>query len=486
MKYSKFFFRSLCAVALAVSAVACDDDDMVLGGADISGLGTPDGNVVYVTDADGNREFTTTEFVSNGSLDLFANSSKPVNGCTVTFSVDPTVLAAYNEENSTSYTQLPDASFTLGNGGKATFTEGAVKSAPMTVSFKANDACAPDVTYALPLTITVEGGQLSQSSVASRVIFVRDLTKRPGADKFVDGKPAVKTMAVMEVNDRNPLSVMGYTLKNSGKQLFDIVVLFAANINYNSDNGRLYISRNENVQALLDGRTKYIKPLQDRGIKVVLAVLGNHDASGISTLTPAASKAFAQECKNICDAYQLDGIMIDDEYTDYNGAASGKYPLFQAPSQEAISRLAYDIKSAQPDRLMIGYKFSEVYGQALAGVTIDGHQPGEFYDYVCNDYWDTRNPCDSYAGLKQNQAGTGSWNCSDWSQCIPANGSWTARFSLEGMRQDGYGVMMIYNFFNDPGHWLTRYINSDLGKVAAAFYDDELVIADDAYKAKDW
>lgn len=54
------------------------------------------------------------------------------------------------------------------------------------------------------------------------------------------------------------------------------------------------------------------------------------------------------------------------------------------------------------------------------------------------------------------------------------------------MRQDGYGVMMIYNFFNDPGHWLTRYINSDLGKVAAAFYDDELVIADDAYKAKDW
>lgn len=487
MKYSKIFFRSLCALAVAVSATACDDDDLIVGGADTNGYLTPDGNVVYVTDANGNREFTNTEFVNNGSVDLFANSSKPVNGCSVTFSVDPTVLTAYNEANSTSYAQLPDASFTLGNNGQAVFSDGATKSAPMTVTFRANQACEPDVTYALPLRISVSNGQLSQTSVGTRVILVRDLTKRPGADKFVDGGvPAVKTMAVLEVNDRNPLSTLGYTLKNSGKQFFDIVVLFAANINYNAETGRLYISRNENVQALLDGREKYIKPLQDKGMKVVLGVLGNHDASGISTLTPAASKAFAQEAKNICDTYNLDGIFLDDEYTDYDAAANDNTGLFQAYSMEAINRLAYDIKKAQPDRLMIGYKYSEKFGNFVKGVEIEGTQPGEFWDYVCNNYWDTANPCDDFPGLRQNQAGTGSWNCSDWAGCMPAYQNWRDRFSHKKMREDGYGIMMIFNFYNDPGHWLTPYIHNWLASAAVDFYDDELIIPDDVYVAKDY
>lgn len=489
MKYSRIFFRSLCALAVAVSATACDDDDLIVGGADTNGYLTPDGNVIYITDAKGNREFTNTEFVGNGSVDLFANSSKPVSGCSVTFSVDPTVLAAYNEENATSYTQLPDASFSLGNNGQAAFTDGSLKSAPMTISLKGNTACDPNVTYAIPLRISVSNGQLSQTSIATRVVLVRDLTKRPGADKYVDGKPAMKTMAVMEVNDRNPLSVLGYTLENSGKQLFDIVVLFSANINYNAETGRIYVSRNENIQALLDQREKYLKPLQNKGIKVVLGILGNHDASGISTLTPATSKAFAQEVKNVCDAYELDGVFLDDEYTDY--AAAEKFQgIFQAPTEEALNRMAYDIKKAQPERLVVGYKFSEFtrdyLGRRPQGVAVDGTQPGEFWDYMCNDYWDTTNPCDTYAGLRQNQAGTGSWNCSDWSQCIPANGNWAARFSLSGMRQDGYGILMIFNFYNDPGHWLTHYINNDLRKVATELYDEPLVIADDAYKPKDW
>lgn len=487
MKYSRIFFRSLCALAVAVSATACDDDDLIVGGADTNGYLTPDGNVIYITDAKGNREFTNTEFVGNGSVDLFANSSKPVSGCSVTFSVDPTVLAAYNEENATSYTQLPDASFSLGNNGQAAFTDGSLKSAPMTISLKGNTACSPDVTYAIPLRISVSNGQLSQTSIATRVVLVRDLTKRPGADKYVDGKPAMKTMAVIEVNDRNPLSVLGYTLENSGKQLFDIVVLFSANINYNAETGRIYVSRNENVQALLDQREKYIKPLQDKGIKVVLGILGNHDASGVSTLTPASSKAFAQEVKNVCDAYQLDGVFLDDEYTDYDAAALDKYQgIFQPYSQEAVNRMAYDIKKAQPDRLVIGYKYGEKFGNYLGGVTIDGTKPGEFWDYVCNNYWDTANPCDTFEGLRQDQAGTGSWNCSDWAGCMPAYQAWQDRFSLAGMRADGYGIMMIFNFYNDPGHWLTYYINDWLGASATNLYDERLVIADDVYKPKDW
>lgn len=310
---------------------------------------------------------------------------------------------------------------------------------------------------------------------------MRDTDSFPGADKLYNGQPGMKLMAVVEVNDHNPLNVMGFTVNQDGKMLFDYVVLFSANINYDTQANRVYVSRNANVQAILDNADKYIRPLQERGIKVILGILGNHDASGICTLAPAVSKAFAQEVKMLCDAYQLDGVFLDDEYTDYNGAASGSNPLFHQASYEAASRMAYDIKHAMPDRLVIAYKY-----YALAkGVEIDGEQCGEFFDYVVNDYWDTTDPTATFPGLRQNQAGTGSWNCSDWSQCIPSNGSWTQRFSLTGMRDEGYGIMMVYNLIINPDYWMTPYIIRDLGETARTFYDAELQY-DGSYYPKDY
>ena len=56
---------------------------------------------------------------------------------------------------------------------------------------------------------------------------------------------------------------------------------------------------------------------------------------------------------------------------------------------DAASQMAYDIKQAQPDRLLLIYRYF-----ALAnGVAINGVQPGDFVDYVLNDYYDTGNPC---------------------------------------------------------------------------------------------
>ena len=147
----------------------------------------------------------------------------------------------------------------------------------------------------------------------------------------------------------------------------------------------------------------------------MLGILGNHDISGISTLKPELAKEFAAEVKNLCDAYELDGIFLDDEYTDYEGAGSTTIPGFTAPSVEAASRMAYEIRKAQPSRLLISYRYEALYD----AVAVDGMEPGQIFDYVVNDYWQTSNPCDTYPGLKISQAGTGSWNCSDYSQCIP-------------------------------------------------------------------
>lgn len=480
MKYTKFIFSSLLCVSAALAFTSCDKDEIVVGTAGSDNIGTSDANVVYASDALGKQEGVEFTFSGIGQFNIYAGTSKSIQGdCSVTFTYDAAALEAYNEANGTRYEAVPATSVSLSNNGVATFASGALKSSAVTVSVAPGGTLEPDVVYAVPLSFTVNNGKVAGDN--TMVLLVRDFAAYPGADKTFNGQPGMKMMAVFEVNDRNPLTAMGFTLENSGKQVFDQVVLFSSNINYNATTGTVYLNHNENVQAILDNVDKYVRPLQERGIKVILGILGNHDMAGISTLTPAASRQFAQDVKQTIEAYGLDGVFLDDEYTNYNDAASTTNPLFQARSVEAASRMGYDMKQAMPDKLVISYKYEDLY----SAVEIDGKKPGEFFDYVVNDYWDTRNPVETYPGLRQNQAGTGSWNCSDWSQCIPANGAWTQRFSLEGMRQDGYGIMMIFNFRVDPDYWMTRYILNDLNKATQAFYGENLQY-DGIYYGKDY
>lgn len=106
-----------------------------------------------------------------------------------------------------------------------------------------------------------------------------------------------------------------YTLSN-GEPFFDIVSIFAANINLDSD-GKPYIYCNEQVTYVLHNADKIIRPLQEKGIKVHLSILGNHDDAGMRSLSEEGAKAFAKELKYYVDIYGLDGIDFDDEYSSY-------------------------------------------------------------------------------------------------------------------------------------------------------------------------
>ena len=479
MKNNRNIFRSIIGLAAAASLVACDNDDLYLGSADTDILGSAAGNVVYITDGNGHGDVSFVEFSGNRTIDLFARSSKPLSGdCTVRFAYDASVLAQYNASQPTEVPAFPQANVTFSGTGAVTLASGKTVSDAMTVTMTAADGIDPSATYAIPLKVTASNAILKDNA-EGYIILVQDCTSFPGADKTYNGEPGMKIIGVLEVNDQNPLNVLPFTLKGSGKQLFDMVVLFSANINYDSTTGRVYVSRNENVQAILDNREKYIKPLQDRGIKVILGVMGNHDISGICTLSPELSKQFAQEVKTICDVYELDGVFLDDEWTDYNGAAASPLPGFHEATYDAASQMAYDIKQAQPDRLLLIYRFF-----ALAnGVAINGVQPGDFVDYVLNDYWDTGNPCPAWPGLRMSQAGTCSWNCTEGNQekaqWFPGEISagkyaYNDFVSLPALREDGYGALMIFNFYCNPSARLTPKIISALELTTRAFYDAEL------------
>jgi hypothetical protein len=134
----------------------------------------------------------------------------------------------------------------------------------------------------------------------------------------------VKTAVYIEVNDENPLNAGSYIL-DDGTLLFDHVILFAANIrsrdcaddpaaNGGCTETGVHVHFNENVKYILDNRTKYIKPLQDKGIKVLLGLLGDHDGIGFSTMNDEELDTFMADMAEDVNAYELDGVDFDDEW----------------------------------------------------------------------------------------------------------------------------------------------------------------------------
>ena len=58
-------------------------------------------------------------------------------------------------------------------------------------------------------------------------------------------------------------------------------------------------------------------PLQAKGIRVHLSILGDHTAAGMRSLSKDAARAFAKDLKAYIDIYGFDGIDFDDEYSTY-------------------------------------------------------------------------------------------------------------------------------------------------------------------------
>ena len=97
----------------------------------------------------------------------------------------------------------------------------------------------------------------------------------------------------------------------NGANAFDVAIIFAANINWDGSKAVLY--NNENVQRTLDDAATQIRPLQAKGIKVSLSILGNHQGAGIANFpTQAAAADFAAQVSATVAKYGHDGVDLDE------------------------------------------------------------------------------------------------------------------------------------------------------------------------------
>ncbi|MFF7145962.1 MULTISPECIES: endo-beta-N-acetylglucosaminidase H [Streptomyces] len=193
-------------------------------------------------------------------------------------------------------------------------------------------------------------------------------------------KQGPTSVAYIEVNNNSMLNAGKYTLAGGGGNVFDVAVIFAANINYDTSTKTAYLYFNENVQRVLDNAATEIRPLQQRGIKVVLSVLGNHQGAGFANFTSQqTASAFAKQMSDAVDKYGLDGIDFDDEYAEYgnNGTAQ--------PNDSSFVHLVTALRANMPNKIISLYNI----GPAAQRLSYGGVNVSSKFDYAWNPYYGT-------------------------------------------------------------------------------------------------
>lgn len=299
----KSAFMAMALVCSGAAFTACEDDIEVPNNASNpwENVGETFGAVRSAAGA----KMGTTLTVRNGEAAtgyVYFELSKTADTDTqVTFTVNNDSLQSYNQKNGTSYTAYNGV--TLENGGTVTIPAGQRKSDYVAVNIPAGGN-----GNAVAITATANDGVTVSQNNTMYVYQVAEVT-------IPQHNKAIKNLCYIEVNNENPLNAGEYELSN-GEPFFDIVSIFAANMNLSAD-GKPYIYCNDQVTFVLQHADEIIRPLQEKGIKVHLSILGNHDDAGMRSLSEEGARAFAQELKMYADIYGFDGFDFDDEYSSY-------------------------------------------------------------------------------------------------------------------------------------------------------------------------
>lgn len=203
----------------------------------------------------------------------------------------------------------------------------------VTISIKINNQ--DDGTYVLPLVLKSgdEEVGLQFVEIVNSEAFDIDMT-------WVDRTPTVeepRIVAIVEATENDLRNIGNYMLYPYGESqpekkrpLFDMAVIFSANVNFDEFSCKPVLYYNEDVKRILDNIDIFVRPLQEKGIKVLLSIMPNHQGIGFSNLDISNDrkmiKDFAADISSAVSKYGLDGVMFDDEYADYPASLEAVQP----------------------------------------------------------------------------------------------------------------------------------------------------------------
>lgn len=349
---------------------------------------------------------------------------------------------------------------TIANEGKIRIAAGKTESDPIEVSFTANES-APRTKYIVSITAdadsTPEGLKFTYGQERITWCISRGITKE------------VKNVVYIEANDTNPLNILEYRLED-GTPFFDVVILFAANINYSDDRG-VYLHNNANIQALLSENADFIQPLREAGIEVQLGLLPNHTPAGLCNLSRKGADRYAEDVVDAMATYRLDGVNMDEEYQ----SGTTDSDLIGNTENDGGMYLCWKIKQLMREQCSWPTSISIFdYNWKYDGsVVVDGktYQPSEFIDFTVANYGQQTYP---FGNLSKKAASGKSieTNNRDWALS-------TDRVDFEDeMRQlknNGFGYVMWFALNPQPNRNTARTFDPFIMAAARGLYDLELV-----------
>ena len=182
-----------------------------------------------------------------------------------------------------------------------------------------------------------------------------DVTSRNSIDTRAVGVKTPKFTVYIETNDINPLNAGEYYFCNSSprEEVVDHVILFASNIRGNATSAWLH--HNQNQTYILNNVSTLVQPLQNKGIKVLLGLLGDHTGVGFANLNSDMIDSFAQQVATCVNTKGLDGVLLDDEYARYDLAPAG----LPTPSSSILSSLILKLRELLPTKKIMVFWFGD-------------------------------------------------------------------------------------------------------------------------------
>ncbi|GAB78903.1 Glycosyl hydrolases family 18 [Austwickia chelonae] len=213
--------------------------------------------------------------------------------------------------------------------------------------------------------------------VAALLVMVGTMFAPPPAQASSDRKH--KSVVYVEVNSNELANAGKYQLANGGKA-FDVAIIFAANINSGTD-GNAVLHLNERVKWTLENAETQIRPLQAKGTKVTLSLLGNHQKAGFANFpNQQAAAQFATQVAQVVKQYGLDGVDIDDEWVSY-----GRNGVPAANDKSAVW-LVESLREQLPQDSIVSLYY---IGAAAAQLRNAPNHVADKISYVCNPHYGT-------------------------------------------------------------------------------------------------
>lgn len=199
----------------------------------------------------------------------------------------------------------------------------------------------------------------------------------PSIPNVDHGNRTPLNMTTVYVNTTNPLNAKSYyltdTISNSSEPFLDLCVLDAGKIHKSSDNmPTLYLDSDMN--HVLANADTYIRPLQEKGIKVLLRILGDGQDMGVANMNETQADAFTDILVWVVGSYGLNGITFDDQYSEYSGMVYNSYSNIILKLREK-----FDTYFPDENRLITVRQWGN-YNQisALAGTALDYADHGTY------------------------------------------------------------------------------------------------------------